>query len=148
MRIGELAKATGVSIEAIRFYEHEQLLPEAPRSEGNYRIYGAPHVERLAFVRKCRSLDMALEEIRSLLRLRDAPRENCGKVNLLLDEHTGHVAARIHELKALEKELRTLRRQCQDDPGKANCAILEKLSTAALEPARPRRKLHVLGSHS
>ena len=147
MRIGELAKATGVSIEAIRFYELERLLPAAPRSEGNYRIYGARHLERLGFIRKCRSLDMALEEIRSLLRLRDAPRENCGKVNLLLDEHIGHVASRIRELKALEKELRTLREQCQDDQGKGDCAILKKLSTPAFEPARPRRKMHVLGSH-
>jgi len=148
MRIGELATATGVSIEAIRFYEQERLLPAAPRSEGNYRIYGARHVERLGFIRKCRSLDMALEEIRSLLRLRDAPRENCGKVNLLLDDHIGHVAERIRELKALEKELRTLREQCRGDRGQGDCAILEKLSASALEPARPRRRLHVLGSHS
>jgi Cd(II)/Pb(II)-responsive transcriptional regulator len=148
MRIGELATATGVSIEAIRFYEHERLLQAAPRSEGNYRIYGARHVERLGFIRKCRSLDMALEEIRSLLRLRDAPRENCGKVNLLLDEHIGHVAARIRELKALEKELRTLREQCRADHGLQDCAILEELSASALEPARAIRRLHVRGSHS
>ena len=148
MRIGELATATGVSIEAIRFYEHERLLPAAPRSEGNYRIYGARHVEWLGFIRKCRSLDMALEEIRALLRLRDAPRENCGKVNLLLDEHIGHVAARIRELKALEKELRTLREQCQGDHGQEDCAILVELSASALEPARAIRRLHVRGSHS
>src|SRR3954452_21644813 len=148
MRIGALAKATGVSIEAIRFYEQEHILPEAPRSQGNYRIYGAPHMERLGFIRKCRSLDMALEEIRSLLRLKDAPRENCGKVNLLLDDHIGHVAARIRELKALEEELRILREQCQDDEGRGNCAILEELSTTALQPGRLPRKLHVPGSHS
>ena len=148
MRIGELAKAAGVSVEAIRFYEQQELLAEAPRSEGNYRIYGTTHLERLGFIRKCRSLDMALEEIRSLLRLRDAPRENCGKVNLLLDEHIGHVAARIRELKALEKELRTLREQCRGDQGAADCAILERLSTSAMAPTPPRKKPHVLGSHS
>lgn len=148
MRIGELAKATGVSIEAIRFYEQERLLSEAPRSDGNYRIYGSPHVERLGFIRKCRSLDMALEEIRTLLRLRDAPRENCGKVNLLLDDHIGHVATRIRELKALEKELRTLREQCQGNQGDADCAILEKLATSSMAPTRPRKRSHVLGSHS
>ena len=148
MRIGELATATGVSIEAIRFYELERLLPAALRSEGNYRIYGARHVERLGFIRKCRSLDMALEEIRTLLRLRDAPRENCGKVNLLLDEHIGHVAARIRELKAREKELRTLREQRQGDRGQEDCAILVELSASALRPARAIRRLHVRGSHS
>lgn len=63
MKIGELAKATGTAIETIRFYEREELLPVTPRSEGNYRIYGAVHTERLAFIRHCRSLDMALDEI-------------------------------------------------------------------------------------
>lgn len=92
MQIGELARATGLSIQAIRFYERERLVPEAPRSEGNYRIYGTPHAERLGFIRRCRSLDMALNEIRTLLGFKDSPRENCAKVNPLHDDHIGHVS--------------------------------------------------------
>jgi hypothetical protein len=53
---------------------------------------GPAHVERLAFVRHCRSLDMTLDEIRSLLRFKDAPQADCGEVNALLDAHIGHVA--------------------------------------------------------
>ena len=55
---------------------------------------------------------MALDEIRTLLRCKDAPREDCGEVNALLDEHIGHVAQRIRELRALEKELKALRARC------------------------------------
>ena len=112
MKIGELARATGTQVETIRYYEREGLLPEPARTEGNYRIYGDEHAERLLFIRQCRSLDMTLDEVRVLLRFKDVPAENCGEVSMLLDEHIGHVAARIRELKVLEKELRTLREQC------------------------------------
>lgn len=70
MKIGELAKATDTQVETIRYYEREELLPEPSRTDANYRIYGKPHVERLVFIRHCRSLDMTLDEIRKLLLIR------------------------------------------------------------------------------
>ena len=87
MKIGELAKLTDCQVETIRYYEREGLLPEPARSEGNYRLYTQAHVERLTFIRNCRSLDMTLEEIRSLLNLRDSPQDQCESVNALIDEH-------------------------------------------------------------
>jgi Cd(II)/Pb(II)-responsive transcriptional regulator len=112
MKIGELAKAANTPVETIRYYEREQLLPEPARTDGNYRIYDDEHAQRLGFIRRCRSLDMTLDEIRSLLKFRDAPQDDCGEVNQLLDDHIGHVAARISELKTLEKQLKALRLQC------------------------------------
>jgi len=148
MKIGELAKATDSLVENIRFYEREGLLPQAERTEGNYRIYGQDHAERLAFIRNCRNLDMTLNEIRALLRFKEAPTENCGEVNSLLDEHIGHVAHRIRELKALEKNLKTLRQQCQEANTPKDCGILRGLSEPAESAARkPQRSLHVHGSH-
>ncbi len=91
MKIGELAKATGTQTETIRYYERVQLLPTAKRTESNYRVYDSSHVERLAFIRHCRSLDMTLDEIRVLLHFKDAPGENCGAVDALLQAHIGHV---------------------------------------------------------
>lgn len=55
MKIGELAKATDCAVETIRYYERENLLPEPARSEGNYRLYTQAHVERLTFIRNCRT---------------------------------------------------------------------------------------------
>ena len=147
MRIGELASVTGTSIEAIRFYEREQLLPPPARTEGNYRIYEAGHEERLAFIRHCRSLDMALDEIKALLRFKDSPAENCGEVNALLDEHIGHVASRIRELRVLERQLKTLRQQCLEVQGTKDCGILQVLSNAAKTPPSPSAKHHVQGAH-
>ncbi|EER60236.1 transcriptional regulator, MerR family [Acidovorax delafieldii 2AN] len=148
MKIGELAKATGTAIETIRFYEREELLPVTPRSEGNYRIYGAVHTERLAFIRHCRSLDMALDEIRSLLRFKDSPNQNCGEVNALLDAHIEHVAARIRELRALKGQLKVLRNQCNEAQGANECGILQVLSSAPESSSRGMPgKRHVQGTH-
>ena len=110
MRIGELAQASGTPIETIRFYERERLVPEPQRSDANYRQYGPAHVQRLAFIRRCRSLDMSLDEVRVLLRYLDRPAADCGEVNTVLDEHIEHVAQRVRELKLLEYLLRNAER--------------------------------------
>lgn len=150
MKIGELAKAAFTQTETIRYYEREGLLPKAARTEANYRNYDNSHLQRLAFIRHCRSLDMTLNEIRALLRFKDAPEENCEQVNALLDEHVGHVVKRIKELKALEKELRALRLLCAPGKPAADCGILEGLEKAAeqgnRQPERPTTG-HIHGTH-
>ena len=128
MKIGELARVTGTPVETIRYYEREGLLAAPPRTEGNFRIYDESHLKRLSFIRHCRSLDMALDEVRILLRFKDAPAENCGDVNTLLDAHIGHVAARIRELRVLERQLKSLRERCHEVRDVAHCGILNKLS--------------------
>ncbi len=138
MKIGELARITGTPIETIRYYEREGLLAAPARSEGNFRIYDDIHAERLSFIRHCRSLDMALDEIRLLLRFKDAPTENCGDVNMLLDEHIGHVTARIRELHMLEKQLKSLRERCREGRDAAHCGILNELSQTSRQGAVKR----------
>ncbi|MFY9328431.1 MAG: Cd(II)/Pb(II)-responsive transcriptional regulator [Georgfuchsia sp.] len=128
MKIGELARQTGCPVETIRFYERDGLLHAPARSEGNYRMYDKAQVERLSLIRRCRSLDMPLDEIRALLRFRDAPDENCEAVNALLDAHIGHVAMRVRELKRLEKQLREVRQLCEESRQVRDCGILNELS--------------------
>lgn len=147
MKIGELALAAQTQVETLRYYEREGLLPQTPRSEGNYRIYGPEHVERLAFVRYSRSLDMTLDEIRVLLRFKDEPRAECGEVNALLDEHIGHVATRIRELRHLEKQLKALREQCAGVRQAAHCGILNELTQSGSPTGVRSVSAHVPGSH-
>ncbi|MCU0920314.1 MAG: Cd(II)/Pb(II)-responsive transcriptional regulator [Burkholderiaceae bacterium] len=146
MKIGELALAAQTQVETIRYYEREGLLPQAPRSEGNYRIYGPEHVERLAFVRHCRSLDMTLDEIRVLLRFKDEPQAECGEVNALLDEHIGHVATRVRELRQLEKQLKALREQCASVRASGQCGILKGLTQSASTKGERSSGTHLRGS--
>jgi Cd(II)/Pb(II)-responsive transcriptional regulator len=130
MKIGELAKRTGAQVETIRYYEREGLLPAPARSEGNYRLYGQLHVERLQFVRHCRSLDMTLDEIRGLQAFQDAPEASCSAVNDLLDRHIDHVVRRIEELRGLQKQLKRLRSLCRSTQAVRDCEILQTLANA------------------
>ena len=148
MKISELAYATGTPADTIRYYEREGLLPEPARGDNNYRVYGPGHAERLAFIRQARGLDMSLDEIRVLLRWQAEPGADCGAVNALVDEHIGHIATRIRELRALEKQLKTLRAQCQQASDTAHCGILAGLSQvdAGAPPAAPPHQ-HIGGAH-
>ncbi|WP_286758453.1 Cd(II)/Pb(II)-responsive transcriptional regulator [Ralstonia sp. RL] len=130
MKIGELSRRTGCQVETIRFYEQEGLLAAPARSQGNYRLYDDAHVERLQFIRRCRSLDMTLDDVRTLLQLRDAPNESCGAVNAMLDQHIEQVRRRIAELKALDKQLNALRSQCETGHVVKDCGILQGLTHA------------------
>lgn len=146
MKIGELSAASITTIESIRFYEREGLIAEPGRTDGNYRVYGDAHVQRLVFIRRCRSLDMALDEIRVLLRFKDAPGANCGDVNALLDEHIGHVTSRVQELRVLEQQLRELRSQCRSIESGADCGILKQLSSDLPDtPARQKARTGIHG---
>lgn len=140
MRIGELARLTATPVDTIRHYEREGLLAAPPRTEAGYRVYGPLDAERLHFIRRCRSLDMNLAEVRALLALQGGG--HSGEAHALLDEHIGHVAARIAALQELERELRELRARCKgDEPA---CGILKGLAEpgAGLPP-----RSHVGHSH-
>ena len=156
MKIGTLATRTRTGVQTIRYYEREGLMPVAPRSDANYRMYGPEHIERLGFIRRARELDLTLDEIRVLLHFKDSPQEGCAEVNALLDEHIGHVAERIRELRQLERQLETLRQQCEVPRDAAHCGILGGLSatTEAAAPKPPatraragRATAHVHGAH-
>ena len=111
-------------------------LPEPARTTTNYRIYDVEHVERLAFIRRCRSLDMGLDEVRVLLGLKDKPSQSCEDANRVLDEHLGHVTQRIDELVALKAQLESLRSQCGEAKESADCGILKELSNGNQQPSQ------------
>ncbi|WP_061958521.1 Cd(II)/Pb(II)-responsive transcriptional regulator [Cupriavidus pauculus] len=134
IQIGELAKRTACQVETIRYYEKEGLLPEPTRSRGNYRLYGEAHVERLEFIRHCRSLAMPLDEVRALLRYRDIPAQDCGEINALLDEHIRQVGVRLEELLQLKGQLVALREKCSGSRDVESCGILESLLDCTCRP--------------
>lgn len=145
-KIGDLARHASVPVETIRYYEREELLPEPARTEGNYRQYVEAHRERLTFIRHCRSLDMTLDEIRQLLRLKDAPDDTCEEVNALLDAHMGHVSERIGELLGLKRQLQVLRRRCRSARKAKDCGILSGLNAVAIVSSTETRCAK--GTHS
>ncbi|MDZ7651392.1 MAG: Cd(II)/Pb(II)-responsive transcriptional regulator [Burkholderiaceae bacterium] len=127
MRIGEVAERTQTPVDTIRYYERLGMLPKPGRTASNYRAYTPGQVERLNFIRRCRGLDMSLQEIRALLVFCDQPQQHCRSVNEVLDEHIRHVDERISQLRRLAKELRELRGVCRSPGTAADCQILNQL---------------------
>lgn len=142
MKIGDLANAARCTVETVRYYEREGLLPPPGRTAGNFRDYRSEHVERLRFIRNCRALDMSHEEIRSLLVLADQPAAGCGSVNAVFDQHIAHVDERIRELEQLRTSLAALRRRCEHEQPVGDCGILQAIAEMESE-ARPERHTHL-----
>ena len=132
MRIKTLADATGVEVETIRYYEKQGLLPEPARQDNGYRDYASTHLERLAFIRHCRALEMPLVDIRTLLGALDAPGEPHPDVDRLVQEQIDKVRVRLQSMRALEKQLLLLQASCGgcSDQG-TDCGILKELVAAA-----------------
>ena len=119
--IGELAERTGLGRDTIRYYESLGVLPEAPRSEGGYRLYGGEDVERLAFVAQAQTLGLTLEEIREILELVDRGREPCVHVRERLALRLEETRARIRDLRKLERRLEATLSRAGGIPADSGC---------------------------
>jgi len=128
MQIGIVAKRIGLSVDAIRFYERNGLLPRPPRTEGGFRRYGENDVETLAFVRRAQGLGFKLSEIRGLLRFRGNRLQPCAPVQRRLQEKLADVQQKLSDLHKLEHELRLALRSCNKELRKrdAHCPILSE----------------------
>lgn len=142
MKIGELAASAGCDVQTVRYYEREGLLEAPERDASGYRRYANRHVQRMQFIRHCRSLDVPLSDVRQLLAFAAAPQQSCAAVDRLLDQHIAQVQQRRQALVTLEAQLVALRKRCDGDASQP-CAILESFKTAtdahacACHPSRP-----------
>ena len=127
--IGEAARHSGVSAANIRYYEKEKLLSPHGRSANSYRFYSESDLHQLRFIRQCRSLDMSLDEVRTLLGLDLRNKVDCATARQTLDAHIGHVRERLAELRAMESSLVGLRDRC--DGSGAQCRLMEALHAGA-----------------
>lgn len=127
LNIGTLSKATGTTVETIRWYERVGLLPAPARTPGNYRAYGVAHLERLSFIRRARDVGFSLDEIRELLRLSDDRDRSCEAVDEVARQHLEAVERKIADLEALRRELQDVIGHCRHGTI-AECRILRALS--------------------
>ncbi len=113
MRIGELARRTGVSPRTIRFYESVGILSPRARTPSGYRLFDDEAVRRLAFVRRARRLGLSLNEIREILEVYDRGQAPCPRVVALLERKIAVLSRQIAGLQALRRELLTIRRSAR-----------------------------------
>lgn len=103
LQIGDVAAQTGLTVDAIRFYERERLLRTAARSSGGFRLFSQSDVDDLAFIGNAQELGFSLQEIRELMALKNALHPDCKQVEQLLDHKITAVRAKIAALCNLER---------------------------------------------
>jgi len=125
--IGEAAALSGVSAQMIRHYEATGLVPAASRTFANYRLYSDADVHRLRFVRRARGLGFPMKQIALLLGLWGDPRRSSAEVKQLAQAHADGLAARIAEMRAMQRTLQALAAHCHGD-ARPECPILDDLA--------------------
>lgn len=134
MKIGELAKTAGISVQTIRYYEQCGLMRKPERKPSRYRVYGENDVFRLRFILKAKTLGFTLDEIKHVLELSEKQACPCGDVQRLAEERLARVEAEIHELSKFRDGLaRAIKRWQKSSepalPGNGICVLIEQTMT-------------------
>ena len=134
LQIGQVARQTGLSVDAIRFYEKESLLPKALRSTGGFRLYGIDHIEQLRFIQRAQTIGFSLGEIRELLLIKDDQVETCSHVRDLIRQKLVVVQRKMNELAQIEGQLKEALQKCNRQLRKTTarhdrCPVLEIIAS-------------------
>ena len=127
MNIGQAARATGVSAKMIRWYEQQGLIPQATRSDANYRNYDETDLHRLRFIRRSRDLGFTIRQIGDLLALWNDRDRSSVEVKRMATEQIQSLRARIMELEEMVQSLAHLADNSQGDT-RPDCPILDSLA--------------------
>lgn len=123
--IGGLAKSAGVSIETVRFYQREGLIPEPRRAPGSIRRYGSSDIERVRFIKSAQRLGFTLVEIADLLVLDDGT--HCNEARALAQGKLDDVRVRLDDLRRMESVLAHLVKECGATRGRVTCPLVAAL---------------------
>lgn len=135
MTIGKVAKASGLGVETVRFYERQGLIAEPARSASGYRQYRPEVVRRLKFIARAKKLGFTLQEIGELLDLRVTPNARCVDVMTRAKAKLAEVEERITQLSSMKRALEALLSECRGDEGPpSNCLIINALEGGDDEP--------------
>ncbi|TCT10240.1 Hg(II)-responsive transcriptional regulator [Paralcaligenes ureilyticus] len=125
LTIGAFAKASGVNVETIRFYQRKGLLPEPDKPYGSIRRYGAADVTRVRFVKSAQRLGFSLDEIAELLKLDDGA--HCDEASRLAESKLQDVREKIADLARMETVLSGLVHACHAREGNVSCPLIASL---------------------
>jgi len=137
LRIGELAAASGLTRDALRYYERQGLLPRSRRTSGGFREYDSGAVDRVRFIKQAQAHGLTLREIRDLVSHQsDAGRTRCRYVRDLLARKLTQMEARRQELDAFCDTLRDYLRMCDQalqSRTSTDCPVVENLKKAKVQ---------------
>ncbi len=129
MKIGELAKKSGLSAHTLRYYEKQGLITVNMRSESNYRIYSEEDLSTAKCIKRGRDMGFSLEEVDLFLSIRsDKPAHICADAKKLTDLKIKDVEQKISGLKQMLTALHRLSDACCGGNESAElCSILDAL---------------------
>lgn len=127
MTIGKLAKASGIGVETIRFYERKGLLDEPGRTASGYRKYPKESITRLQFIRRAKELGFSLAEIEELLCLRKKTGSSKADIKVFAQDKITDIRKKIADLTTIATALEELTKQCDGCGPIAECPILNAL---------------------
>jgi DNA-binding transcriptional MerR regulator len=119
MKIGEVAKQAGVSVDTVRFYERVGVLPTPERTGSGYRVYEPAAIERIQLTRKLQAIGFTLNETVDALAAHDAGGATCESERWRLDAVLERVDAKLAELSALRDRITAARTACEN----GNCML-------------------------
>ncbi|KNC89130.1 Cu(I)-responsive transcriptional regulator [Trabulsiella odontotermitis] len=127
MNISDVAKKTGLTSKAIRFYEEKGIVTPPLRSDNGYRSYSQKHLEELTLLRQARQVGFNLEECGELVNLFNDPGRHSADVKSRTLQKVADIERHIEELQAMRKHLLALAEACPGDDS-ADCPIIDNLS--------------------
>jgi MerR family transcriptional regulator, copper efflux regulator len=131
LTIGELARAAGVGVETIRFYERRDLVERPHRPLQGFRRYDAGAARRIRFIRHAQELGFSLEEIRELLAIRVDPSTSCADVKAKALAKIDAVQRKLESLERIRNVLLDLTKTCSGEGPTTQCPILDSLDDGA-----------------
>ena len=132
LTVGRLARAAGVGIETIRFYERRGLLDPPPRRPSGYRVYPESTVPRIQFIRRAQQLGFTLNEILDLIALDNDKSADCGQLLLRTENKIANIEQKIADLQRMRNALQELQRSCHGGTPIRECPIMDCLSGRAV----------------
>lgn len=115
MKIGEVAKRSGVGIETIRYYEREGLLQEPQRRPSGYRQYDASTLQRLEYICRAKELGFTLAEIRELLELSFSANGGHAHIQQRAEVKISAIEEKIRSLQIMRRSLRSIVNRCRSN---------------------------------
>lgn len=128
MRIGELAKKTGVSVQTLRYYERRGLLRKPKRRPSGYRDYPVDAVDHLKFIKGAQEMGFSLNEVDRLLSLREARSGDCTAIRNLVRTKLDELSHEVHRLKLMQDSLGAAMRTCTSVTPARECPIISRIS--------------------
>ena len=136
LKIGQLARESGLGVETVRFYERRGLIADPPRRASGYRQYPPETIARLRFIRRAKELGFSLDEIKELLDLRVSPEISKVEVKRTALAKIADLERRIATLERMKRALEEITAACSGEGPSGSCPILDALESGRDEEVR------------